>query len=197
MKCGKFLLEDLVNTQYLWSLLLTGDKSQLIRKDGKAYKSSIVINEDLMINYRKKLINEVLKKNPGIENTVLFKIRNQAYDDIQQAIDKIDLNKEHIFTINLPTGTGKTLCVYGAAFKLFKRLFAESNMRIRPSIIYCLPFTSVIDQNHDVLEKIMAENNIDLSEDFILKHHSMTPIEYHSSIGEEETEYRNYDASFV
>ena len=46
---------------------------------------------------------------------------------------------------------------YQAAFILSERIY-NRNKNIRPHIIYSLPFTSVIDQNYDVLMEIIKEN---------------------------------------
>lgn len=194
-KFDEFTIEELVYTQYLWSLVLTGDKSQLIRK-GNPYENKINISEEYVQNYRKILINEVKERIKGIENTDLFKVRNKVYDDVIEEITKADLNKERVFSINLPTGTGKTICAFGAAFKIFERLVKENQSNIRPAIVYCLPFTSIIDQNYEVLEKIISTNGMSKYDDLILKHHSMTPLEYKYQFEDEELEFRNYDARF-
>lgn len=190
-----FTLEELVYTQYLWSLLLTADKNQLIRK-GYHYENKAFISSSFISRYKKKLIDELKQKKPGIEKTELFKIRNVVYDNILRNISKADLNKNKVFSINLPTGTGKTLCVYGAAFKLFERLISERRSSIKPSIIYCLPFTSIIDQNFLVLEEIFDINEIPKYEDLYLKYHSLSPLKYTYELEDEEFEFRNYDARF-
>jgi len=194
-KFDKFSIEELVYTQYLWSLLLTADKNQLIRK-GCQYENKTIIDNSFISKYKKKLIKGLKEKSPLLEKTDLFKIRNDVYDEVLNSITKADINKNKVFSINLPTGTGKTLCVYGAAFKLFERLISESKTCIKPSIIYCLPFTSIIDQNFLVLEDIFDTNGIKKYEDFILKYHSLTPLEYKYMLKDEELEFRNYDARF-
>lgn len=184
-------LEEFIWIQYLWSLLLTGDKTQLIR--GEFYENKTNIKEDYTFNYKENVRQELTQKFEGIEDTLLFKVRNKIYEEAVESINKLDLNKEHILSINVPTGTGKTIAVYGAAFKLLERIIDESHGTIRPSIIYNIPFMSVIDQNYDVLSDILKESGINTYEDLILKHHSMSNIEYKDS---EDKEYRNYDARF-
>lgn len=190
-KTTKKVLEEFIWIQYLWSLLLTGDKTQLIR--GKFYENKTNIKEDYTFNYKENIRKELTQKFEGIEDTLLFKIRNKIYEEAVESINELDLKKEHILSINVPTGTGKTIAVYGAAFKLLERIIDESQETIRPSIIYNIPFMSVIDQNYDVLSDILKENGVTTYEDLILKHHSMSNIEYKDS---EEEEYRNYDARF-
>ena len=192
---NSFNIRDLILIEYIWSLLLTADKTQLIR--GNAYKNKKCFLEESVSAYRNKIRNEAIAKDPDIRNTDLFIIKNQIYSEIQEEICRVDLQKDHVFSINVPTGTGKTLSVYGAAFKLCERIYYESGESVLPSVIYCLPFTSIIDQNYDVLEEIIKESGIKVDSELALKHHSMTPLKY-STVGENEEskEYRNYDARF-
>ena len=190
-KNSKELLEEFIWIQYLWSLLLTGDKTQLIR--GNAYENKTNLKEKYTFNYKENIRKELINKFPNIENTDLFKIRDKIYNEAINNIDNLDLKKEHILSINVPTGTGKTLTVYGAAFRLLERIIEESGNNIYPTIIYNIPFMSVIDQNYDVLCEILNENNVNIYEDLILKHHSMSILEYKDS---EEKEFKNYDARF-
>lgn len=182
--------EEFMYLQYLWSLLLTGDKTQLIR--GSTFINKDILKEKLTKNYKNKLREELIRKIPNIKKSPLFNIREEIYDSTMYSINNLDLEKDKILSINVPTGTGKTIAVYGAAFRLSERLIEEK--RIVPNIIYTIPFMSVIDQNYDVLEEILACNNIHGTHDLILKHHSMSPINYKDS---EEKEYRNYDARFL
>ncbi|WP_293664444.1 CRISPR-associated helicase Cas3' [Tepidibacter sp.] len=190
----EFSIEDYINTHYLYSLLLTSDKTQLIR--GEFYKNSKDVYEEYVKKYQEEVKEKLLIEHPEIKDTKLFKIRNQIYEEVINSIENIDLSKNHIFSINVPTGTSKTLAAYGGAFKLFQRIYNESGKNIIPSIIYAIPFTSIIDQNYEVLENILDKNNIKKFESLILKHHSMTPLEYKDNTMDEEKEYRNYDARF-
>ena len=176
--------------QYLWSLLLTGDKTQLIT--GKTFKNIQGLSERFTLNYKNKIRKSLIERIPDIEKSPLFNIREEIYDSAISSINSLDIEKDRKLSINVPTGTGKTISVYGAAFRLSERLIEEKG--IVPNIIYNIPFMSVIDQNYDVLEEILTANEVDTSTDLILKHHSMSPIEY---TDHEEKEYKNYDARFL
>ncbi len=188
---GKFSIEDMIWMEYIWSLLLTADKTQLIR--GTAYENKVMFKEEQIRRYKDEVRRLLKEKKPGVEKTELFSIRENIYNEIIEGINEADITQTHKFSINVPTGTGKTLGVYGAAFALMERLYRESNGNIKPSLIYSLPFTSVIDQNYYELEKIMEHNGITKYEDLILKHHSMTELRYRTS---ESDEYKDYDARF-
>lgn len=188
---GRFKVEDIILVEYLWSLLLTADKTQIIR--GEAYQNKHCFKEEQISSYKTLVRERLIKEKPEIHHTELFSIREQIYNEIISTINSLDIKNNHKLSVNVPTGTGKTLGVYGAAFKLAERIYNESNGTVSPSIIYTLPYTSIIDQNYDELEKIMKHNNIPQYEDMILKHHSMTELRYRTS---ESDEYKDYDARF-
>lgn len=182
--------KDFIWFQYFWALLLTADKTQLIT--GKTFNCKNILCENLIRSYKDKIRDQLIDKFPGIEEKYLFKVRDQIYNTVIESVSNLNLNKERIMSINVPTGTGKTISVYGAAFRLSERIRKEFGFI--PNIIYSIPFMSVIDQNYDVLEKILKNSSINASSDLILKHHSMSPINY---VDSEEKEYRNYDARFL
>lgn len=182
--------QEFMLLQYLWSLLLTGDKTQLIT--GKTFKNIQGLSERFTLNYKNNIRKSLIERIPDIEKSLLFNIREEIYDSTISSINSLDIEKDRKLSINVPTGTGKTIAVYGAAFRLSERLIEEKG--IVPNIIYNIPFMSVIDQNYDVLEEILTANEVDISTDLILKYHSMSPIEYKDY---EEKEYKNYDARFL
>ncbi|WP_295396612.1 CRISPR-associated helicase Cas3', partial [uncultured Thiodictyon sp.] len=77
-----------------------------------------------------------------------------------------------LLTLTAPTGAGKTLAVLHAALQV--RAGLESRLGSAPRIIYCLPFTSVIDQNHAVFRAVLRSNGLPDREDLLLKHHHLT-----------------------
>ncbi|TVR63985.1 MAG: CRISPR-associated helicase Cas3' [Candidatus Competibacteraceae bacterium] len=77
-----------------------------------------------------------------------------------------------LLTLTAPTGAGKTLTVLHAALQVRARLEAWDG--VAPRMIYCLPFTSVIDQNHAVFRAVLLSNHLKDREDLLLKHHHLT-----------------------
>lgn len=184
------VVEEFVCFQYIWSLLLTADKTQLIR--GNEYINKDNLKEDLCKSYKEGLRNSLIKNKKGIENSRLFKVRDEIYNEVIQSIEDCNLDQEKIFSVNVPTGTGKTISVYGGALKLKEKIQREKGFS--PDIIYSLPFTSVIDQNYNVLEEIFNYNNITISSELIMKYHSLCEIEYRD---DESKEYLDYDGKFL
>lgn len=182
----KYDISDLLLCMYVYSLLLTGDKSQLIR--GEAYIPDSPYPIEYIENYKKNLIEALLKNNSNLSKSNVFNLRNSIYNNMINKLETIDLDSDKIFSINVPTGTGKTILAYSAAFYITNKIVHSYN-NIKPQIIYSLPFTSVIDQNYEVLKNIV-ESNIhgEISSDDLIKFHSVTPIEYKG--------FEGYDARF-
>lgn len=120
------------------------------------------------------LVVDEYKKNHSFNTEGINKIREKAYIEVNNNICELDLSNK-IYSINLPTGIGKTLTGISAALKLKNRVVDELN--INPRIIYSLPFLSIIDQNEHVIRDIFSENNLD-GTNYLLKHNYLAEMKY-------------------
>lgn len=114
----------------------------------------------------------------GVGKSFIDQVREEAYKEVNNYIDKLNLKKERILAINLPTGMGKTLIGLSFSFGLRKRV--ENEFCFTPKIIYCLPFLSIIDQNGEVIENVLkvgGKRNY-ISSNLFLKHHHLADIVY-------------------
>ena len=149
------VIEIFLTINYLFSLLIYCDKKDAaeIRKD--------IFNKDTQILNVQKYI----EKNFESENKINNK-RSEFYNDVLDS--NIDKNK-FIYTITAPTGIGKTLTSLGLTNR-FKDKFDIDKM------IYCLPYTSIIDQNYDEFEKVFKFQNSgkEVSYEDLVKHHYLT-----------------------
>ena len=151
--------EKYILFKFLFSVLIYADKEHAIfRKENN-------IDYDIPEN----LIDEYKLKKFGIPDKA--NLRNIVYEDVLASLNNVN---KRIMSITLPTGSGKTYTCMAAALKLKKML--EKDMKI----IYCLPFTSVIDQNYEDYKKALEEvMNLDkVTSDKILKHHYLSPKNY-------------------
>lgn len=139
-------------TLFLYSLLLSADKGDVMlsTKEFHRYK----IESDIVDKYK-----ETLKTNFSINQ-----LREEAYTIAVKRANKLGENS--FFSITLPTGLGKTFIAYKTALLLKERFVPDFR------IIYCLPFTSIIDQNASVFKTIFSELNID--PEIIGVHHHLT-----------------------
>lgn len=160
-------------TLTLYSILINSDKIDASSID---VSSEIEISPELVDKYK---VEKGFQNNEGIMN----KVRNEIYEEVTESIEKLDLNKK-IYSISVPTGSGKTLTSLSFALKLKSRLREEK--RIKAKIIYSLPFLSIIDQNYDVFEDVFKTvETANPSEEVLLKHHHLADIFYRTQDDEE------------
>jgi CRISPR-associated endonuclease/helicase Cas3 len=151
---------------YLYSFLLSADKGDVkIRREGREKSDFIVKQNELL---PANLVNFYKEKEFGTGSKRPIDIdREEAYQDI--AANIIKHKSEAFFSITLPTGMGKTFSAYNAAI-LLQNSLTETNYRI----VYCLPFTSIIDQNEQVLRDILEASNLD--DTLVAKHHYLAHL---------------------
>lgn len=167
-------------TLLLFSILLDADKT-----DAANLKKieRIDINECIVDEYKRLKFSSKEDNNKKIND-----MRNEIYEEVLSNVERIDLDKDKILSLNVPTGTGKTLTALSFALKLRTRI--ESERGYKPRIIYSLPFLSIIDQNfavfEDVFETVNKENP---TSDILLKHHHLSDVVYTTK----EDEFENLD----
>jgi CRISPR-associated endonuclease/helicase Cas3 len=168
-------IKDYLFLNYFFSILLTADKSDAIL-NGNIEAIESKWPENAVDEYKKKFLED---------DNILTIVRNKAYLEAESNLK----SNSRFFSLNLPTGAGKTLNVLNTALKLKKK----KNLN---KIIYCLPFTSVIDQNAKVFEDVLNYNNIQPSSDLILKHHHLTELSYIRQFEDENKIYSSKDSEF-
>lgn len=164
-------------TRYIFSCLTDADSLNSeyfeIQKERQTVKSDFI--EALNI------LNNVLS-NFKCE-TKLQKTRNLLQ---KQVFDKVN-EKSDIYLMNMPTGSGKTLC--SLKFALEKAVKYN-----KKRIIYVIPYNSIIDQMANTVEKLLGE------EISVLRHQSTFNFE-NIEDEEERTSYKhateNWDADFI
>ena len=165
----------------MYSMLIGADKFS-------ASNTPVIKRRDVSFNSldksRKERIKKALNKDCKAEKNIskeenlrpsINEIRTEIYEDIQKEIEE-NYDKK-ILSITAPTGTGKTYSGFFAAEKL-KELLGDNRR-----IIYALPFTSIINQNYDVIYNLISdsvENFDEVSSEYIIKHHSLTDKDYKS-----------------
>lgn len=96
--------------------------------------------------------NECLKKIDNVLNSFIPKTKLQkARSELQKQVYE-NINKDsEIYILDMPTGSGKTLCSMKFALE---RAIKTGKKRI----IYVIPYNSIIDQTCDVFENIFGES---------------------------------------
>lgn len=122
---------------------------------------------------------------PGWGKSRINDMRQRAYMEAEQTLQSYlsnaQLEQGNIFTLELPTGTGKTLT--GLHTALLLRQLREEQRGVPPRIIYALPFMCIIDQNYGVFKDVLNTAKIPLNPDILNYHHHL------SKVKEDDNEY--------
>lgn len=163
-------------TSFCYSILLQADKEHA---SGISVKRHEPITVNIVDAYRRL-------KGFNKSTTKINKIRNSIYKETTKCVESIDLVQK-IYSLNAPTGTGKTLTGLAFANKLAYRLRREQGFN--PRVFYCTPFISIIDQNYQVFEQVFETvTGKKPTNDLLLKHHHLADTYYVTDENEFEPE---------
>jgi CRISPR-associated endonuclease/helicase Cas3 len=172
-------------TQFLYSALLDADKTDAGLGDKDLDPDRLDLPADLVDQYRER-------KGFASDRNNINSLRNQIYEDAMVGIRDWNLDNR-ILSLNVPTGTGKTLTSLSFALKLRHRLKNEKNFA--PRIIYALPFLSIIDQNYDVFRDVVTQEGKHEDSRLLLKHHHLADVNY--IIEDKDDEFYKADESLL
>lgn len=166
-------ISNYILLNFCYSILLDADKSDVVIRDSNVFLRNQTNTNNWVDNYKAKASFPISPLND---------LREKAYREV---INKnIDLSNK-IYSLNLPTGFGKTLTVFSFALKLREKI--KTSNGVTPRIIYALPFLSIIEQNSDILEDIIETNGINPNTNLFLKHHHFSEIFYKKDDNEFES----------
>lgn len=166
-------IEAYILSNLIFSFLIDADKSDVGVKN-LFERRKIELSYTIVDNYKSTKSNQ---------ETYINKLRDEAYREVIN--NDIDLNQK-IYSINLPTGLGKTFASFAFALKLREKIRNEKGYT--PRIIYSLPFLSIIDQNAQEIENILTNSGNSVETDILLKHHHLSDIYYKTKDNEFEPE---------
>jgi CRISPR-associated endonuclease/helicase Cas3 len=166
-----------VLTLFYYSLLLSGDKQDAAEISADRIKDRL----------RSDLVDRYLEtKGFSHSSFPINELRNEIYNEVVSKVWTLNLTKK-IYSLNVPTGTGKTLTSVSFALKLRERLNRETG--VSPQILYCLPFLSIIDQNYDVISSVFSSAFGDpVPSNILIKHHHLADLSYTSTDDEDYDE---------
>ena len=142
--------------QLIYSTLLFADKNDVILQEAQ----NPVAKSDIL----RKIAKYREDNNFNNPTTEINKLKNNAFFESAEYLEKIFDKNYHIYSVTLPTGIGKTITAFNLGDKIRKMAgFKDSK------IIINIPFTSIIDQNFEVYADILQskESNV------LLKHHHL------------------------
>lgn len=150
--------------QLIYSTLLFADKNEVILTELKN-----TINQSDVIQSI-----EAYRESNGFNNpkSEINKLKNEAFYSSLEQLEKVFNKSQHIYSVTLPTGLGKTITAFNIADKMRKLAGFENS-----KIVINIPFTSIIDQNFEVYADILKTHDTDV----LLKHHHLAEPVYKTS----------------
>lgn len=125
-----------LKTRQAYSVLITSDRWEA--STGSNFTvGRLVIDHEKISNYANSLKNTASKFGPWRES-----VRKSVVENARNVI-----SEPGVYTITLPTGTGKTLIGLTVAAEAAEKFHATG-------IIYCLPYISIVEQNADVAARL-------------------------------------------
>ena len=162
--------------QLIYSSLLYADKNDVILSRQQSH-----LNQSNVIQ---KIADYRVYKNFDKPIKEIDKLKNEAFYASVLNLETVFDKTNHIYSVTLPTGLGKTITAFNLADKLRKLAGFQKS-----KIIVNIPFTSIIDQNFEVYEEILRSKSTDV----ILKHHHLSEPVY--KINENISDY--YQSKFL
>jgi len=157
----------------LFSLLIYADKQDAIFRDKELFMS-----DELGIDSKKvELFKEAYFENR--EKTPLDETREKIYQSLIDEFSNKEVSSKKLFFVKLPTGAGKTLLLYKLAMMIYEQ-------KRHQKVFYLLPFITLIEQNANILKKLLEFMNIDANDNRIF-------LEKHSLSGEFELNSNDSD----
>ena len=157
---------------YVFSILIDSDKTEVSQATIEEIKLRPEIPDNCV---------EAYKSQQNWQKSNINELRERAYQEtVSNDVSTID---DRIFSLNLPTGMGKTLTALSFALKLKSEIEQENS--VAPRIIYCLPFLSIIDQNYKVIRNVLECSVGSVSSAHLLQHHHLSDVYYQTSEGTE------------
>lgn len=193
-----FNIEDILQFNYFYSLLLTADKTQLM-----IGKIDISVHFDCKIveDYKNRIRVKALEEEPHIAHSKIFQVRDEIFEELKFELASINIRLDSFYSINVPTGSGKTVLSYYTVLYLAEEF--QKAYRKQARIIYALPFMSIIDQNCEELMNIIKDgtnSEEEPADNVVLKHHSLTEIEYKPedfAVPDEKFYYDNWQSGII
>ncbi|WP_423130177.1 CRISPR-associated helicase Cas3' [Gaoshiqia sp. Z1-71] len=139
-----------------------------------ADKNDVILDEENRLDRKQTNITNCLnhfreQKGFNEAHTEIDRLKNEAYFNTLEHLEKVFKPEQHLYSITLPTGLGKTLTAYAVADKL-RQLSGNADAKI----VINIPFTSIIDQNFEVYQQVLGTD----SSDVLLKHHHLAEPKY-------------------
>lgn len=164
--------------KYVFSCLIDADRTDARRFEENdysgvhhSYHSFFTESYDRLIHHLKQIEQQ------ANASTVINQLRRQMSKQCDQHAEK----DSSIYQLSIPTGGGKTLASLRYALK-------HASLYKKDRIIYVVPYTTIIEQNADVIRNIVSDKSL------VLEHHAHVIDELGSEHAEDYYENKTFKA---
>ncbi|OHD58989.1 MAG: hypothetical protein A2014_12620 [Spirochaetes bacterium GWF1_49_6] len=176
----------------LFSLLIDSDKKDAARLENDYFDGNL--DDDILNPF--PFIESLRKDNPE-KFSPDSKINRQRNRFLKRIDTHPEISREnHLYLITAPTGIGKTFGAIAFANRLKSKLDKGKGR-----LIYCLPYTSIIEQNYDEFEKVIYHNckaKYDKRPSrYLIKHHHLSLKKIENRIDAEDYNYEEYSKDIL
>lgn len=154
-----------------WGALIIADKTHASAPT--MTESSHLLPESLELDALEDRIEELQEKTQQNEHTsALNERREDAREEVVgQGVNRLRDADADVGLLTLPTGLGKTFTGISAAFMLRDRIHEEGERDCAPTVVYALPFTSIIEQTREHFEDERIWGTDPASREFTVHHY--------------------------
>ncbi|MHA1733380.1 MAG: CRISPR-associated endonuclease Cas3'', partial [Promethearchaeota archaeon] len=161
-------------SRLLYAALLQADKMDAAFDSNYPERPNLNLME-VLAAYRVKEKHD--KPDPAKELNV---VREEIFRCVTESVTRNGMLSQHVLSINVPTGYGKTLAAVGASFAIREGV-GDPRASEKRRVIYCLPYLSIIDQNFKVLRDVFGEGRGNIQTPLLLSHHHLSELGYQAS----------------
>lgn len=174
-------LDHFFQMSALFSVLLSCDKGECIFEGRIPRFSGELLAVDLIDRYK-----QIAFKN---DDAPINQLRESAYHQAADSVAHMDLNQQRIYALQMPTGLGKTMTALNVAYRFRQRFPALKK------IVYCLPFTSVIDQVGKVVTDVYEKTGFEAHSENVMLYHHLSELDYRAK--DDRGEIDDYRGDFL
>jgi len=147
-------LPDEIYDRFLryWGALTISDKTHASTPTME--ESSGLLPEPLPIDELERHIDRLQSESPSTGHTAALNDRRECARKgaMSDGVDRLLESGADVGLLTLPTGLGKTFTGVSAAFEVRDRLTETRGLDSEPTVVYALPYTSIIEQTRELFE---------------------------------------------
>ena len=153
-----------------WGALTISDKTHASTPTMEG--STSLLPKPLPIDDLERHVDRLQSESPSSAHAATLNDRRERarQEAMTDGIDRLLDSGADVGLLTLPTGLGKTFTGISAAFALRDRISRTRNLDFEPTVVYALPYTSIIEQTRELFESTVWDAD-PASQEFTVHHY--------------------------